>query len=621
MAFKVMPMPVSKDPPLNQWPNPDSNVVFNGGVIYTDLPQKIPLNKSPDMLNLWFKEKALTKRFGQEDFFTGFPTLIWNVYKKYNGFAIIHSGTKLYKGNYTTKEITEIHTGLPTSKGSFFEYRNKLGVSILYYKTNGAYIQCDPSFTVSNVTPYIPKVITGRLWSGGGTVLEQYNLIGAGFINSFSPDGTHTAFSLTQTGLDATTTTCTISGVTKVEGVDYTVNRPAGTVTFTIAPTAGTDTLLFTAYKTSSTSLAIFSSYYLAIAYGGDNNTRVFFAGGTNTYYYSGLLDPTFIPENQYNNVGTSEQVIYNFGVQYNVLVILTDKSLSSVTYTVNSDGSDPRFPLALLNPVFGCNMPWTIQLIGNNLVWCHSEYGFCILNSTNTKDEKNVSALSNSINGTSQSPGLLNNTLADLQKATTYDYWGMLIVCVGSKVWAWDYTISPYVNTGNDYEDALRLSWFPFSNINANCFFDNLGELYYGDRTTGKCAHFINSYEDFGASINAYWEPLLNDFGLFDWTKYIMEVKFSSKTDRYSTITTEYFWDKGTRIDSKIDKVASANLSRLRWDKWTWRILRYALTITKYPKIMDTIFFKCRISNNLAGENLSILDFAIYWMAYRKTK
>lgn len=615
MTYKAVPIPQSRDPEPIDW----RLSAINGGVVYTDLPQKMLDNQSDEMLNLYFKERILTKRPGQSYLTESIGSFsVLSIYEKlFKGFMVFAAGTKLNKCDINTGVVTEIYSGLTANKGVFFVFKNTAGNDILYYKNGAQYVQFDGT-TVSNVAGYIPTVVTGRTPTGGGTPFEQYNRIQPGFKNSFSATGSATVYQLSLTGLDATTVTCALNGVAKVEGVDFTVNRTTGAVTFTVSPTIGTDNLIITAYKTDTASINSILTTKYAVTFGGDNDTRVFVAGDSTTYYYSGLLDPTYFPDNQYNNAGVDNSIITGFGSQYNILVVFKERSMYALQYDFN--GGNPRFPLALLNDANGCDMPYTIQLIQDKLVWANTYNGVMTLNSTDIKDEKNVTQLSENINGVYRANGLLQES--NIKQATSVDFDGHYWICVNEKVWAWNYEVSPYVNTGNTYEDQRRISWFPFDNINANTwfFFDNV--LYYGDRTDSRIVKLSTGlYNDFGNSINAYWATKLNDYGLFDWTKTILQVRFSTKTDVPTKITTTYITDGIDRIDPKVDTVQSASWLTSQWDLWTWRVIKFARTITKYPGVKSTVYFKAKFSNNIVNNNLSIIDLSILWLPLRKSR
>ena len=69
--------------------------------------------------------------------------------------------------------------------------------------------------------------------------------------------------------LDATTVTVTVNGVAKVEGVDFTVNRTTGVVTFSVAPASGTNNVIITAYKTDQADIDSILNCLSVQAFGG----------------------------------------------------------------------------------------------------------------------------------------------------------------------------------------------------------------------------------------------------------------------------------------------------------------------------------------------------------------
>lgn len=603
--FRQVKMPISQDPPPNEWLLPQ----LNGGIVYTDLPQKLLDHQSPSMINLWFKERILGKRYGQEYLFPSLGAFgILSAYDKlYKGKLIFTASTNMYSLDLATKTTTLLYSSLTAEKGSFFVMQG-----VLYYKNNGSYVKYDGT-TVSVVIGKIPLVVTGRAPSGGGTVYEQYNRLQAGFSNSFSGNGTDTVYHLTQTGLDATTVTCTVNGVTKTEGTDFTVDRTLGTVTFTTAPIAGTDNVVITAYKTDSASRDVFMACLYSITFGGDNDSRVFFAGPTTTYYYSGLLDPSYLPENQYNNAGVDDTPIYGFGKQYNVLVVFKERSAFSVTYSF--DGTTVRFPMSELNSSMGCDMPWTIQVINNRLTWCTTYAGPQTLVSTLIKDEKNVRPIGENIKGTGNYPGLLNETKASLQSATSADAYGHYWLCVGSKVWAWNYEISPFSDTGDPYQDQIRLAWFPFDNINANCFIAVDQDLYYGDRASGQIAHFIANLNDFGNPITGRWRTKVLNFGVIGFFITILGLWFNTGAKVGATISIKHMNDNGDIYRSATiprGKTNSFNWSTFNWSAFTWGVPKYFQAIAQRIILKNLPYYQVEFSNSELNQDLSISDLKI---------
>ena len=90
--FKTMKTSTISDPSPSEW----HPATLDGGVVYTDLPMNIKDNQSPNQLNMWYKEKVLTKRYGQEIFAILGNLPILEMYKnKFNNKIIIHTGDKL----------------------------------------------------------------------------------------------------------------------------------------------------------------------------------------------------------------------------------------------------------------------------------------------------------------------------------------------------------------------------------------------------------------------------------------------------------------------------------------------------------------------------------------------
>jgi hypothetical protein len=587
---------------------------LNGGICLEDLEMKLLDNQSPYMVDMWFIERILRKRWGQNNLFSPVASApIYQVYNElYDGHIIFHCGTKLYKLNLTTDVATEIYSGVPENKGTFFNFND-----ILYYKNVGAYIQWNGT-AAAVPTPYIPTVFLNRTDAGGGDLNEDFNRIGAGFIYAFETDGVDTVFPL-EPLLDVTAITGSLdAGVTfdKVETTHFTVNRTTGAVTWLVAPPAGTNAMRLKAYKTDATVEATIDDCKFALDFGGRNDSRVFLAGnGTNNIYFSGLLDPTYFPESNFKPIGSSGD-IYGLGEQYDVLIAFKEYEIFGVEYDADQSTLFSSYPI---NRSVGCDMPWTIQLINNKLTWCNSYAGVHTLVSTEIEDERNVQQISRNINGTTARPGMLAES--NLANATSYDYKGMYWLCVGTKVWVWDYLLTPYVSSGNPEADQKVLAWFPLTNINAECFFDYGGTLYYGDRTTGKVVEFIENKNDFGNAINGVWRTKVLDFGLSNWLKTIIKMWFTTNATVGADINIRYLDDNGDELETievPAGQTNSFSWATFTWSAFTWNITRYAKTIYNNNRINKKVYFQIEFSNNVLNEDLAIMDLKIQ---YRKDK
>ena len=107
----------------------------------------------------------------------------------------------------------------------------------------------------------------------------------------------------------------------------------------------------------------------------------------------------------------------------------------------------------------------------------------------------------------------------------------------------------------------------------------------------------------------------------LFDWFKYIFDVRYKCKSDVFTNTTVTYYYDTGERVDAKNDTTGNFEWNRFSWTTFTWQIMKFATTFHKQPKIKNTVYFSVKFSNNLLYNNLSILDISILWIPTFRTK
>lgn len=598
----------------------DAQVRLDGGISYKYVESQLNDNQSPYMVNMNADDRGtLTKRNGQEYVYAtslgvgGVNGAFKRLYKNQRVFAW---GTSIYTQSGNAAPV-QIMTGLANAKGTFFQFN-----SILYYLNGVNYVQWDGT-TAQHVAGYIPTLTISRPPAGGGTSFENLNLLSAGFKDSFSGDGTSTAYQLSQTGIDSTTVTATVNGVAKTEGTDFTVDRTTGIVTFTSAPGGGTpNNVIITAYKSNSDNVSMVKGCTIIETYGGENDTRVFFTGNPNypnRLFRSGLNDPTYAPALAFQNVGTDMEAVTGLSKHFDRLIILKERSLFYSVY--DSTGGTVSFPTAPLNSAVGCDMPGTIQIIDNNIVFGNTEKGLYILVSTAVKDERIVRPISGNINGTFSRPGLLSMAKADLQAASSLDDGGKYWLCIGNIAYVWDYRLAPFLNSGNITVDDERISWFYYTNINANCWMNYDQEIFYGDRDNGLLVTFHELYHDFGNAIEGVWRSKLFNFNLPDYLKTINEVWFTTRAGSLSQINIKFINDNGETIGTSSVETSSFSWARFAWDTFSFAVSKFAPTIRMRPKVKKVVYFQVEFSNSVLNQNLSILSLIIRYLVLRKVK
>ncbi|MDP4147436.1 MAG: hypothetical protein Q8936_23710, partial [Bacillota bacterium] len=292
------------------------------GMNVSGSPTEISQNQSPDMLNMTLDlNGALNKRTGYSRVYTtslgtGKINGLFE-YKKSDGTSVflIAWGTQLYTQSGNDQPVS-IYSGLANQKVNFFVNNGKC-----YIMDGTNYLVYDGT-TVSQITPYVPTIQMSKPPKGGGTAYEDFNLLGNKFKDSFSGTGTDTVFQLSLTGLDSTTVTAQVGTSTITEGSGLSVDRLNGTVSFTTAPASGTNNVIITAGKTVSGYAERIKNCTFSIGFGGSNDTRIFIAGNANMPEYvfrSGLLDPTYWPENGYYKFVDK---VMGFSKQYDYLVV-----------------------------------------------------------------------------------------------------------------------------------------------------------------------------------------------------------------------------------------------------------------------------------------------------------
>lgn len=614
MAIRIPTISVDSDTNQELIPKID------GGVSYKYAESQLKKNQSPYMVNMNADDNgALAIRKGQTNVYEtslGAGGILSAFERPFNGYRIFQRDTKIYKQS-DGYQPTEIFSGLTAAKGRFFSYNDNV-----HHIGNGHYVQYNGT-TAQEVVGYIPTLTLGRAPAGGGTAYEERNLIQPGFKDSFSADGAATVYNLSLKALDATAVTIKIGTTDKTENTHFTVDRTNGTINFAGgsspngAPTAGTNNVVITAYKTEPDNIAMIKNCTCAKTY--DN--VVFISGNPdypNRYWYTNIVptrEASYYPEYNYNDVGADNELIYGFGEQYDKLIILKEHSTIRIEITVDSQGNKVYAPKTL-NPVIGCDMPYTIQEIKNNLVWCNSYAGVHMLVSTDVKDEQNVIPLSGNINGSIYRPGLLDEAAEYLANAVSADFEGKywLILPNNGKAWVWDY------KKLYDINDDETLAWFPYNNIYGNCCIIDNKKLILGHTTEGRLTTFINTDNDFGENIQTIVRSKLFDFGLFDWLKTVSDIRFNTRANTNSTIDIKYYSDKdGEILGSKTipaNETASFDWDNFDWDNFTWDVSKYYPTIHLQPKLKKIQYFQIEFINIR-----SILNMIIEWTEDKEIK
>jgi len=598
---------------------------LSGGINLKDLKHKIQDNQSPDMMNMWYRDYTLGKRWGQKlvTFTDGTNPVtlgtVRAVSKEFEGYVGVVAGTTMYKWDTETDVLTSVGT-VASADGVFQEFNGKL-----YYLDGTEIWEINSSWTKSAVTPYEPVVYINCAPNlSSSTPNEAYNLIGAGFTVWYNGNGSATTYTLPLKSLDATTVKVSVGGVNLTEGMRFTVDRTNGTINFAAgtspygAPASGTNNVVITAYKTIAGNKAKIAGCKIMIPFGGETGltggTRMFVMGNPSyprTYWWSDLgagqsYGMAYFPDDQFEELIQNDDKIVAAAKQFGYLVILKRHSLFTVDYQF--DGEEVYFPVREFNSTIGCIAKESVQLIENHIVFL-SDNGVYMIVSLSADDEENVRMVSENVNGTAISPGLLSEP--SLESATSIDYDRKYWLAVNGKVYLLDYGIKPITSK------PANLSWFRFNNINASYWYGN-GSLYTFHGT--KAAVFIQEYLDFGKPIEAWWESKSFDFGLPNYEKTINQVFPSIRGDTNSSMTVQVFSEKPTVYSKTID-VLSFSWETFDWSLFSWAVQRFSKPYRLKPKLKKVIYCRIKVYDKSAYRDAGISDITIDFTVNRSVK
>lgn len=220
---------------------------------------------------------------------------------------------------------------------------------------------------------YVPLVIAGASPDGGGTTLENINLLTPLRRETFSADGTSVDYVLPAEAIGVKKVV-----VDNVEQSNGYFTAGTHTYTFNYAPTKGVGNVEITyttdAATSEQTRQAILECE-LHEEYNGSTNTRLFVAGnGTNVCYYTGVTqegEPSalYFPAMNEVAVDMSGSSITGLVRHYSKLLVFKNDCTHSISYepvTLTDGSTVAGFYLRPMNREFGNEVMGQVQTVSN---------------------------------------------------------------------------------------------------------------------------------------------------------------------------------------------------------------------------------------------------------------
>lgn len=607
-----------------------------GGLNLKDLEFEQEVNQSPYMLNVMYRNGAFGKRYGQEIHSEFADTIYATVY--YGGNIIVHSGTKIYK-YVEGGQPSQIASGLPTKKGLFIIY-----AQTLYYLISSGFYQYKNNVW-GEVEPYIPEVLINCKPDGTHSdPVDDFNIIGRKF--SYVYNG------------EANVREYIVGKYDSVEAIDwnvnpiitvedqattaFTVDKTNKKITFTTAPPAGnlnvvmTFTMKNTIFVDERTQI-LNCKYY--DTFGGANNSRLFLSGcGNSKYFYSDAFDISNFPEKNFATLGNTEEDITGFGRQYNVLIVFKPREVFSIYSYVESASTTileenigvESFKSQLVNPRVGCDAPYSIQLINNQLTWFNSNEGICTLVSTNIQDERNVRVISRNIERTNNFgiKGILDFT-EDVNTIQSVDYNNkyFLVFPESGYCFMWDYEISPYHYSSSSGETPPKnLDWFLFDRFYVKEFLKVEKQLLYSSANSDFNTNLIKLNGQFADldfdkdgepdAIHSYYMTPFFQFGAIESLKNVKNIYVQCRGDTASVIDMWYYTEENIRPEKESEsiRIGGKLWEKFQWFNFQWLVVNWANTFRRkcnLKKVQMASFF---FDNNELNRDMSITHIGLQY-------
>lgn len=165
------------------------------------------------------------------------------------------------------------------------------------------------------------------------------------------------------------------------------------------------------------------------------NGTRVFLGGCKSDpalMHWSDVNQPLYFSENNYARVGNANAPITAFGKQGEILVIFKPTEMFYTQYVEGSEYTaddvisgkiidvttvDAQFPIYQINDTIGCDLPATIQLCLNRLIWATTAGEVYTLVTSYNSSERNVYSVSRNIKRMIEGADMTNAFACDWQE------------------------------------------------------------------------------------------------------------------------------------------------------------------------------------------------------------
>ena len=633
---------------LQDVPDPNREYVetfqnLTGGINRFDLDYRLKGNESPFMQNLSWHNGTLTSRLGQNSLglLGTYDTVVMSAPFLYHGYLLTEvsgdSGVGIFavkireEGTdpealmWSTAELmlTSTQTDDPPV-GTFVQYREDV-----FFKAKGLFGKVSWDYTTDRLTikdsrqdAFVPTLqIDANPATGIGQTYQQINRLSLYRKVEYKANGQATFFKFPEQEHIRPNypLTVTVDGVNKAV-VGYSSGNELGVV-LENAPAQDTAVVVQYALDESQASDTLMDTS-TAIVFGGAQELCLVLGGPSaqpNAYFWSGIdgivMNPLYFPDDQWNLAGEVNAPITAFGKQQNMMVVFQPNAVGRAVFGTETVGGLVRVTMnyTRINAEIGCDLPGSLQLVENNLVWCSRKYGVCRLKDSSAAYENNITVISRKINGDYRLAGLLEQlkSVAD-DEVCSVDTGKRYILVLGDddgRAYEWNYELSEHSNP----------SWFYHTHIVGIGFIPLPGDVLYevsNDENLAQLLSFEPIFEDYTytahTAINKVYRFPPRDFGSYDRLKNIKSMLFQTRGDYKTNTQIAYRCDYGSRVDAtNLVVVPPAGATQGS----------FAKNFRRKPGYHNIHHLGIELSNNTAGDDLNLISAQIFYEYRGRTR
>lgn len=448
----------------------------------------------------------------------------------------------------------------------------------------------------ADVTPYVPLVQLSTTPAGAGTLLEGVNRLTAQRRVQFSPDGTAKVFTLPEkpiTGVDAVT-------VGGAPAAAYTVDTAAGTVTFSDAPAAGTNTLEVRYTKGEGAAGEVKAMRYAEL-FNGSTDTRVFLYGdGSNRAIYSGIRYDTgeasadYFPDLYEMRVGEKNTPITALVRQYARMMAFKPDSTWAVLYgtTPLEDGTvTAAFYVQPVNRQLGNEALGQVRLLENSPLTLNAGGVYQWVSEGSkyvTGSETNAKRISDRVSRTLRGFELENVKTFNIRQ--DHEYWFL---------WQQKALILNYANNAWYVYEGL-----PFDRI------VEVGREKYGFSAEGTVVHFSRAYRsDDGEPIDCYASTGAMDFDKEWLTKYSPAIFVAMQPESGARITVTAESNRRSDYPEKLVAYSLATFSHVDFSHFSFGTNRKPQVKRVKMKVKKAAFYRVIFKSLSASATATVIE------------